>query len=125
MDLLKQTREAKLGSLELRTQQRQPNTFEGKGTPPWATAMVAELSNEELGMLLSLFRQSPVVPNAATKRHLRPLRDRGLVAHDKPTLEDSTTVSLTALGAEVATLLFQAQPNASHAQTDSSGTNAA
>jgi hypothetical protein len=108
LDLLKNTTEAKLGALEIRTEKRIADLASRLDRPPtWANAVLSQLSSEEVGLLLSVSKQPTYTPNSATKKHLRGLRDRGLIEHDKPTLEDSGVVWSTLLGKELAQVLLE------------------
>ncbi|MCK9386427.1 MAG: hypothetical protein M0Q15_17595 [Nevskia sp.] len=107
LDLLKNTTEAKLGALEIRTEKRITElAIRLDRTPVWVNAVLSQLSSEEVGLLLSVTRQRTYTPSAATKKHLRSLRDRGLIEHDKSTLEDSSVVWSTSLGQELTNALL-------------------
>lgn len=96
LDLLANARRAKVGGMELEIEKRLADfSAELLKTSAWAQVLVSQLSQEDVGLMLSLANCNRLQAVDALKNRYRVLRERGLLEHDQPTMSDSTPVWLS------------------------------
>jgi hypothetical protein len=107
------TKQAKLGALEVNVDPLF-QTYDSliAELPPWMQIMLKNITPDEIGILLSIYRVDRYSPSPALMHYMRHLRDRHLIAHDGPTLSASKQVWVTDVGHQIAeALLLAAQPS--------------
>lgn len=102
---------AKFRDLELRADQQAEELVRlgGLQLSLIHNTVLRDLEPDLSGLLVNLSRTEKAPLDRSHIDHLRQLRDRGLVEHDRQRLRDSEEVWLTQLGKEVAEIL--ARPN--------------
>ena len=102
--LIKQTKQAKLGNLELslKDDPLKQAIFENLGIEKaWVNAIISDLSSSHIGLLLAINKAGRFHCSNQIKNSLRDLRANGLLLHNNETIADSDTVWLTDIGNEV------------------------
>jgi hypothetical protein len=94
VELLGATRRAKLGGIEVHIGEK------GQEIEAWAKILMANLSSEEVSLLLAIFFSPKHRFQAidSLKDRFRGLRSRGLLKHNEEWMSKSTEVWLTELG---------------------------
>lgn len=107
VEMIGNARHAKLGQFEISLRDGSPlDASVFLTAPPWVKVALPTLTSSEVGLLVELsMREGGFAVTDALKRQLRNLRNAGLLDHNKETLEESTEVSLTQAGSEIAAWL--------------------
>jgi hypothetical protein len=108
LQLIKNTKQAKIGDFELQIEE-QISKFSKEiiNKSILTQTLLTNLSSDHIGQLLLLHKQGKTkLSSNSVKNKLRDLRSKGLVAHDKETMEKSEFVWLTPLGNELAEILL-------------------
>lgn len=111
LNALLRSRAAKVGPVELALIEKK--TYEEKlaSGPAWMQIAISELSAEEIGLLLTVYRAGRLPATEALKPSFRQLRARGLLRHDEGSMTSATQVWLTQLGSELASqMLLETSP---------------
>jgi len=107
-NLLRAMRQAKLGELEFQIEEKLKDFSNlAAKNATWVPIVLSQLSSEHIGLLMSIHKAGKYGPSGAAKRKLRDLRARGLVAHNRATMADSTEVWLSPLGNELVNVLLE------------------
>ena len=108
IEILSRTRQAKLGSFEIEiSKELQDISKRLIKKAAWVQVILPELSSDDIGVLLSLSNEERNQANEALKGQLRSLRKKGLIAHNKPTLAESSEVWLTELGRDLVSVILE------------------
>ena len=111
MSLLSRTKQAKLGDLEVQIDNQKINLTERLEKSAVKTRILLDgLDSDHVGWLLTIHRHGRYEPPAAIKEKLRQLRNRGLLLHDSPSMQDAKLVWLSPLGEELVVNLLTASP---------------
>jgi DNA integrity scanning protein DisA with diadenylate cyclase activity len=109
LELLNKTKIAKVGDLELTVEQKEKDFSKTlKQQDEWVRVVLADLTSEQIGMLIVISKTGVYKIKAREKDSLRILRAHGLVFHNAPTMTESTEVWLSEFGKEIAERLVSA-----------------
>lgn len=98
MNLIKSTKQAKLGSFEVQIGDK---TIESSRFQTFSTLtqiLLTTTSSEEIGILAEISKTDKFEPKEALKIKLRALRDKGLINHNNTSLENASEVWITETG---------------------------
>jgi DNA-binding MarR family transcriptional regulator len=112
-NLARQAKKAKFGNFEVSISETLKQSIsENLNTDKdWVKAIFSDLSPTELTVLIAVEKAKQFHSRGHMKNTLRALRDKGLVKHNKSTLEASDTVWLTDLGLELVKEIFKEIPS--------------
>ena len=110
LDLIRNTRQAKLGKLEVQVDKTLEDISERIDRQSgWVQILLSQLTSDEVGILLAMSKTDKFPVKDDLKKKLRSLRNRGLIEHDEPKMRDSREVYLTKLGEEFVKILVEAK----------------
>jgi len=117
LTLLSRTKTAKFGNIEVQVNDKTVNISERFEQQAMHFRILLDgLDGDHLGWLLTVSKAGRYEPTDAVREKLRPLRNRGLLTHDGPTMAKASYVSLTTLGEELARVLLLTTPELQQTQ---------
>ena len=110
VDLVRATKQAKSGNLEVQIQSARDISESLVNSPEWFKILASAMNEQQIGLMLEIQKEGKyVIAGSGVREILRSLRSMGMINHDKASLTDSMYVSLTPLGTEVAETLRSLQ----------------
>ncbi len=115
VDKLQNSRIAKIGDFELTSDGKNQTIFvPNDRQPEWVRMTLSNLTAEQVALLVVMYKQGRISAN--DKSNLRVLRSRGLVMHNKKTMNESTEAWLTDLGKQIAVHLVDTNQPSTESQ---------
>jgi hypothetical protein len=109
--LLRRTKAAKFGNIEVQVNDKVVNITERlEERAKHLRVLLDGLDGDHIGWLLVVAKAGRYEPTNAAKEKMRPLRNRGLLTHDGPTMAKTSHVWLTTLGEELVKVLQLTTP---------------
>ncbi|RIV23799.1 hypothetical protein DYU11_12580 [Fibrisoma montanum] len=98
VNLVKSTKQAKLGSFELQIGDKTIESSRFQNFSTLTQILLTTTSSEEIGVLAEIAKTDKFEPKEALKIKLRALRDKGLINHNNTSLENANEVWITETG---------------------------
>ncbi len=110
IELLRSTKHAKLGKLEVQIDQKLEDISKRiVRQAGWVQILLSQLTSDEVGLLLAISKTDKFSAKNALKDKLRILRANGLLQHNKQTMSDAEEVWLTDLGKDFVKILIDSE----------------